>query len=183
MKTSLLFLLLLLSAKIHATEIDGFYVGIRGDTVQCKFDIHTNADGVVNYSLLTEAVKIITENGKKRTLKAGGIRHFYVRGDLNEKFVSLKLHDKYVFLMELDNRKLKLYEHHFRAEDGTHTEMHYVIQSPFKRPSELTPIRFKKQLLRYTNDDPFFAGKFLDKSWKYNKIDQLVASYNDQAAK
>jgi len=82
--------------------------------------------------------------------------------------------------MELDDRKLKLYKHHFRAEGGGHVEMHYVIQSPFKNASELTPIRFRKQLLKYTNGDPFFAGKFVDKSWKYNKIDQLIASYNDQ---
>jgi len=71
MKSSLLFLLLLVSAKIHATEVDGYYVKIRGDTVHCQFDIYTNSDGEANYSLLTKEVKITVESDKKRKMKAG----------------------------------------------------------------------------------------------------------------
>ncbi|MEP5613662.1 MAG: hypothetical protein ABJP45_15530 [Cyclobacteriaceae bacterium] len=180
MKKFVILLFLIVSIKTQATELDGYYVGVRGDTTQCTFDIRMSEEGEMNYSILSEVVKITEENGGKRKLRAGQIRHFYIGGALDKKFVSIKLHDNYVFLLEENDGKLKLYRHHFRAGNGGHLEMHFVIQSPFKNPSELTPIRFKKQLLKYTNEEPFFAAKLSDKSWKYDRLDELIALYNEQ---
>ena len=180
MKT-LLPLLFLLSSQIYATEFDGYYVGLRGDTVRCQFDIPTTKSGEIAYSTIEKVVKMASEKKKKPQLKAGQIREFFIEGDHNVKFVSVKLHDEYTFLMEENKGKLLLYKHFF-IDDAGSSLVHFVVQAPFRRPSELTPIRFRKQLLKYTEDDPFFTSKFHDKSWKYDMLDQLIASYNDQIA-
>lgn len=181
MRPTLPFLLLTVSLQMHATEFDGYYVGVRGDTVHVQFDIRTSKTGEIDYASISEIIKIAGRDRRSDEIRAGEIRYFFISGDLNEKFVSVKLHEEYVFLMEENNGKLMLYKHFFN-ENGGSAQMHYVVQSPFRRSSELTPIRFRKQLLKYTEDDKFFVVKFLDKSWKYNMLDELVADYNAQVA-
>ncbi len=171
--------MLLFSLKsISAEKLPGYYVGVRGDTTFCTFDIPIR-DAEIDYKLISESVTTFNEKGKKQRIKAGQVRSFAVKlGSLEEKFVSIKLYDKYVFLKHIVKGWANLYTHHFSSDDNNTTYEQYVLTFPFKEAVVVRPKRFRKQLIKYTQNDSFFTAKFAGDT-KYEDLPGVITRYNE----
>lgn len=175
MKHIVTIILFLSFLQTKAADFDGYYIGLRGDTTYCKFQIPLTSSGDRDYQSIATEVRIINSKNKKKTIKPGQIKSFTIDGIVEkDQFVTMKLYDDYVFLKIVEKGKIEVYEH---FHPGGYKQ--FVIKYPFGDPIELRPMKFKKQILKYTNNDPAFMEAFQISKVKYPDLDKLFSRYNN----
>ena len=180
-KGLLLFILLLSYITSQAKEYPGYYINLKGDTIQCKFNVKVNPfyKDLLNQLSFRKRIKVIHEDGSTFKFKPAEIRLFQIdnTSEGSEVYVPLDIEGKLWFVRLVEQGKISLYQHFFpHGYDGS-VQNHYVVKIANKKAKKIPSGFWRKQLLKYASIE-WFENKLLDKTIKYKDLPQLVNEFN-----
>jgi hypothetical protein len=206
MKFKLLFIFFLLVFKqISSKEtIDGYYINLKGDTVQANFVVAvTLVDKVIKFYKLQEGITYLDAENKKQHLSPSSAKEFvlYFNNDTIQflsryvdltKFGGTLVEDQLFLFLKLEkNGYHKLFK--FFADGGGdespdgryHPDVKYNINGKFDyclqkgdEPVIGLGMLSKKQFSEYYFGYPELMKKIKDKVYKKEDIEKIVDEYN-----
>jgi len=176
-------LLFLIAMTSQARIFDGYYVTKNNDTVQCQIKVRVNMfnNDLVDPLSYRKSISIIEKNGVKKRFKPFQIESLTIEHPNSEYSniicIPISLNGRGWFVRAVDLGEINIYKMYYPDSYSAYRSL-LVLQTESQEPKQITNPGFRKKVLNYLNNDPFFVEKFQDRAYKYDTLTDLVKEYN-----
>lgn len=188
-----------------AKIVNGFYVTLNNDTINCSFKLPTDIWGDIQYHIIQSKVKCIDKNGEKIKFNPLQIKGFQFKyASEIHRYVSLNNdlmivnnifdNNERVFLRIRKEGRLKMYEYHIKVRSGGSFNGYTGTFTPgysfdverfcFQKGNEplvrIKGINFAKKMSEYLADYPELSEKVRNKVLRKEDVNEIVDLYNSK---
>lgn len=178
----LIFFFCIAILQVNAKAFEGFYVDTKNDTIQCTFNVGVNLfnNKLLNPLSFRKKVKVTLTDGRRLKLSPSDVQMFSISGtsEGTEVYVPLKLKNKDWFVRLRGKGKVNVYEYFYPHGYDYSVQKAIVLEIAGKDPMLLARASRKKSLLKYMDNDSWFASALKAEKLVYDDIPELVLRYN-----